>query len=131
MLNATNLDLFLEGQFTAVQQAIGLNKGKEAAHTWLKAFVEASKADGLVASLIAKFGVEGRLSDLTEANSPEYHRIRGQKPPAHPKIPKNPLFPTSQWGHSPAWPGPRPRGALEAKIMTHNHSYVPFESSWR
>jgi len=52
----------LEGQFTAVQQAIGLNKGKEAAHTWLKAFVEASKADGLVASLIAKFGVEGRLS---------------------------------------------------------------------
>ncbi len=52
----------LDGQFAAVQQAIGVNKGNEAAYTWLKAFVEASKASGLVAGFIDKFGVQGRLS---------------------------------------------------------------------
>jgi polar amino acid transport system substrate-binding protein len=52
----------LDGQFAAVQQAIGINKGNEAAYTWLKAFVEEAKASGLVASLIEKFGVQGRLS---------------------------------------------------------------------
>lgn len=52
----------LDGQFTAVQQAVGVNKGNEAAYTWLKAFVEASKANGLVESLIEQFGVQGKLS---------------------------------------------------------------------
>lgn len=52
----------LNGQFAAVQQAIGVNKGNEAAHAWLKDFVEASKANGLVASFIEKFGVRGKLS---------------------------------------------------------------------
>jgi polar amino acid transport system substrate-binding protein len=52
----------LAGQFASVQQAIGINKGNEAAYHWLKAFVEASKANGLVARLIEKFGVQGKLS---------------------------------------------------------------------
>ena len=52
----------LAGQFAYVQQAIGINKGNEAAYNWLKAFVEASKANGLVARFIEKFGVQGKLS---------------------------------------------------------------------
>jgi polar amino acid transport system substrate-binding protein len=52
----------LDGQFAAVQQAVGINKGKEAAYTWLKAFVEEAKASGLVASFIEQFGVQGKLS---------------------------------------------------------------------
>ena len=52
----------LDGQFAAVQQAVGVNKGNDAAYAWLKAFVEASKANGLVASFIDKFGVQGKLS---------------------------------------------------------------------
>jgi polar amino acid transport system substrate-binding protein len=52
----------LAGQFASVQQAIGINKGNEVAYHWLKAFVEASKANGLVARLIEKFGVQGKLS---------------------------------------------------------------------
>jgi polar amino acid transport system substrate-binding protein len=52
----------LAGQFASVQQAIGINKGNEAAYHWLKAFVEASKANGLVARFIEQFGVQGKLS---------------------------------------------------------------------
>ena len=52
----------LAGQFASVQQAIGINKGNEAAYHWFKAFVEASKANGLVARLIEQFGVQGQLS---------------------------------------------------------------------
>jgi polar amino acid transport system substrate-binding protein len=52
----------LAGQFASVQQAIGINKGNEAAYHWLKAFVEASKANGLVACFIEQFGVQGKLS---------------------------------------------------------------------
>jgi polar amino acid transport system substrate-binding protein len=52
----------LDGQFAAVQQAVGVNKGNEAAYTWLKAFVEEAKANGLVASFIEQFGVQGQLS---------------------------------------------------------------------
>jgi len=52
----------LDGQFAAVQQAVGINKGNDAAYVWLKAFVEVAKASGLVASLIEKFGVQGKLS---------------------------------------------------------------------
>jgi polar amino acid transport system substrate-binding protein len=49
----------LEGKFAAVQQAVGVNKGNEAAYAWLKAFVEASKANGLVASLIEHLACKG------------------------------------------------------------------------
>ena len=52
----------LDGQFAAVQQAVGVNKGNDAAYAWLKAFVEESKASGLVASFIEKHGVQGKLS---------------------------------------------------------------------
>jgi len=52
----------LDGQFAAVQQAIGVNKGNDAAYAWLKTFVEEAKSSGLVASFIEKFGVQGKLS---------------------------------------------------------------------
>lgn len=52
----------LDGKFTAVQQAIGTQKGKEKAARFLSDFVEEAKANGFVASLIEKHGVQGRLS---------------------------------------------------------------------
>lgn len=52
----------LDGKFTAVQQAIGVPKGRSAAAKFVSDFVEESKANGFVASLIEKHGVTGRLS---------------------------------------------------------------------
>ncbi len=52
----------LEGQFTAVQQAIGTPKKNAAAFAFLRDFVEESKKNGLIASLIERHGVTGRLS---------------------------------------------------------------------
>mgnify|MGYP003985945695 CR=1 FL=1 len=52
----------LDDRFTAVQQAIGTQKGKEKATKFLSDFVEEAKASGFVASLIEKHGVVGRLS---------------------------------------------------------------------
>jgi polar amino acid transport system substrate-binding protein len=52
----------LDGQFTAVQQAVGTAKANAAAATFLSEFVEKAKASGLVASFIEKHGVKGRLS---------------------------------------------------------------------
>lgn len=52
----------LDGYFTAVQQAIGCPRGKNAAASYLKDFVEEAKASGLVARLIEKHGVRGLLS---------------------------------------------------------------------
>lgn len=52
----------LDGQFTAVQQAVGTCKGRETGARFLREFVEEAKASGLVASLIEKHGVTGRLS---------------------------------------------------------------------
>ncbi len=52
----------LDGQFTAVQQAIGLGKDRPEAAEFLRKFVEEAKTTGLVARLIEKHGVEGRLS---------------------------------------------------------------------
>jgi len=50
----------LEGRFTAVQQAMGTPRGRdEAGLEYLKEFVEAAKASGLVADLIAKHQVQG------------------------------------------------------------------------
>ncbi|MBW6398378.1 transporter substrate-binding domain-containing protein [Roseomonas sp. HJA6] len=49
----------LDGQFSAVQQAIGTARGNDAAAAFLHGFVEEAKASGLVASLIAKHGVQG------------------------------------------------------------------------
>jgi len=52
----------LDGRFTAVQQAIGTKPDRPAGAAFLCEFVEEAKASGLVASLIAKHGVEGRLT---------------------------------------------------------------------
>ena len=52
----------LDGQFTAVQQAIGTPKKNVAGAAWLKQFVEDAKKSGAVAKLIEKHGVVGRLS---------------------------------------------------------------------
>jgi polar amino acid transport system substrate-binding protein len=49
----------LDGQFTAVQQAIGTARKNSAAAPYLRAFVEEAKASGLVAELIAKHKVVG------------------------------------------------------------------------
>ena len=52
----------LDGQFAAVQQAVGVNKGNDAAYSWLKDFVEHAKSSGMVAGFIKEYGVEGKLS---------------------------------------------------------------------
>jgi polar amino acid transport system substrate-binding protein len=49
----------LDGQFTAVQQAIGTQKRNAAGAAFLRDFVEEAKASGLVASFIAKHKVRG------------------------------------------------------------------------
>ena len=52
----------LDGKFTAVQQAVGAQKGKSEAAQFLSKFVEEAKASGLVATLIERHNVVGRLS---------------------------------------------------------------------
>jgi polar amino acid transport system substrate-binding protein len=49
----------LDGQFTAVQQAIGTPKSREAGAKYLREFAEEAKASGLVAEAIARHGVRG------------------------------------------------------------------------
>lgn len=49
----------LDGQFTAVQQSIGVPKKRAAAAKVLREFVEDAKRSGLVAQLVEKHGVKG------------------------------------------------------------------------
>lgn len=49
----------LDGQFMAVQQAVGVPKGRDAGATYLRGFVEEAKASGLVAQAIQKTGAIG------------------------------------------------------------------------
>ena len=49
----------LDGQFMAVQQAIGTTRANTAGAQWLTGFVEAAKRTGLVARLIEKHKVRG------------------------------------------------------------------------
>ena len=49
----------LEGQFTAVQQAVGTARTNAAGAAFLRKFVEEAKASGLVARLIARHKVVG------------------------------------------------------------------------
>ena len=49
----------LNGNFTAVQQAVGTPKGRDAGAKYLREFVEDVKATGLVAKLVEKHGVRG------------------------------------------------------------------------
>jgi len=52
----------LDGQFTAVQQAVGTQRKNTAGAAFLRDFVEQAKRSGLVAGFIEKRGVAGRLS---------------------------------------------------------------------
>jgi polar amino acid transport system substrate-binding protein len=52
----------LDGQFTAVQQPVGTARGNAAGAAFLRDFVEEAKKSGLVARLIERHGVTGRLS---------------------------------------------------------------------
>jgi polar amino acid transport system substrate-binding protein len=52
----------LDGQFSAVQQAVGTPKKNAAGFAFLRDFVEEAKRSGIVASLIERHGVTGRLS---------------------------------------------------------------------
>lgn len=67
----------LDGQFTAVQQAIGTQPERAASTAFLRAFVEEAKASGLVAELIARHGVEGQL---TVAAPTPHLRLRTEHP---------------------------------------------------
>jgi polar amino acid transport system substrate-binding protein len=49
----------LDGRFTAIQQAIGIPKGRYAGARYLREFVEDAKASGLVARAIERHGVQG------------------------------------------------------------------------
>lgn len=49
----------LDGQFTAVQQAIGTQKRNSKGAAFLRDFVEEAKASGLVAKFIAQYKVKG------------------------------------------------------------------------
>ncbi|HEY1411483.1 MAG TPA: transporter substrate-binding domain-containing protein [Rhodopila sp.] len=51
--------VILNGQFTAVQQAVGTAKANAAGVEWLRAFVEEAKASGLVAKFIEQHKVNG------------------------------------------------------------------------
>jgi polar amino acid transport system substrate-binding protein len=57
----------LDGQFTAVQQAVGTARSNTAGAAFLKAFVEEAKASGMVASFIERHAVVGRLSVAPKA----------------------------------------------------------------
>jgi polar amino acid transport system substrate-binding protein len=49
----------LDGQFMAVQQAVGMPRGREAGLAYLREFVEEAKASGLVARAIERTGAHG------------------------------------------------------------------------
>jgi polar amino acid transport system substrate-binding protein len=49
----------LDGRFMVINQAMGLPKGREAAHAYLTAYVQDMKASGFVAQALAKHGIEG------------------------------------------------------------------------
>ncbi|MFT5448324.1 MAG: polar amino acid transport system substrate-binding protein [Gammaproteobacteria bacterium] len=52
----------LDGQFSAVQQAIGIRRNRPAGAAFLREFVEESKSNGLIAGFIEQHGVVGRLT---------------------------------------------------------------------
>lgn len=52
----------LDGKFSSVQQAIGTRPERRQSAEFLQAFVDEAKSSGLIASLIEKHGVVGRLT---------------------------------------------------------------------
>jgi polar amino acid transport system substrate-binding protein len=49
----------LEGRFTAIQQAIGISRGRDAGAAYLRDFIEDAKASGFVSQSMEKHGVRG------------------------------------------------------------------------
>ncbi len=49
----------LDGRFMAIQQALGIVKGRDAGAKYVREFIEDVKASGLVAEMIEKAGVSG------------------------------------------------------------------------
>lgn len=49
----------LDGRFMAIQQAVGIPKGREAGARYLRDFIEDAKASGVVARAIDKAGIRG------------------------------------------------------------------------
>ena len=49
----------LEGRFMVINQAMGLPKGRDAAHAYLSGFVQEMKASGFVAQALTRHGIEG------------------------------------------------------------------------
>ena len=49
----------LDGRFMVINQAMGLPKGREAAHAYLSAYVQDMKASGFVAQALQRHGIEG------------------------------------------------------------------------
>jgi polar amino acid transport system substrate-binding protein len=49
----------LDGRFMAIQQALGIPKGREAGISYLREFIEDVKASGLVAQALEKTGIQG------------------------------------------------------------------------
>jgi polar amino acid transport system substrate-binding protein len=61
MANAEKLpgSRVLDGRFMAIEQALGIPKGRDAGAKYLREFIEDVKASGFVAQAIAKAGVRG------------------------------------------------------------------------
>ncbi|MDB5914446.1 MAG: putative extracellular solute-binding protein [Ramlibacter sp.] len=51
----------LPGRFMVIEQAMGVPKGRRAAHAWLTNYVEEMKASGFVANALRRHGIEGAL----------------------------------------------------------------------
>lgn len=49
----------LDGRFAAIQQAIGIPRGRDAGAAYLREFVEEAKASGLIAKVIERNGARG------------------------------------------------------------------------
>jgi polar amino acid transport system substrate-binding protein len=49
----------LDGRFMVINQAMGLPKGRDAAHAYLSAYVQEMKASGFVAQSLTRHGIEG------------------------------------------------------------------------
>lgn len=60
----------LDGQFTAVQQAIGTKPDRTAGAAFLREFVEESKTNGLIKGFIEHYGVVGRLTVAPPTKGP-------------------------------------------------------------
>jgi polar amino acid transport system substrate-binding protein len=49
----------LPGRFMAIEQALGVPKGRTAAQAWLSRFIEELKASGFIAEALRRHGIEG------------------------------------------------------------------------